>query len=255
MHTTPRKKWKKTGGWCRPPRLEFSRFCRVSFVFSSQTGHLLYLPHAVSSFLGFSGRPSRIKPWNPWNLQAPLLGFLRQARRVKLWSLWSLQAPLRKCWVIHIYIFCLFPFCLYYTCGDNKNYEIRTFPAHPNCTVGSAYGLAFSISHPTLGPLFAAGFSGRFILWFGNMWRDRHRRHLNGSMVASKNNPSVGTKLTWLCKSDVGAKFRWRLRAMRTWRGGGGGKTHRLILAFHFPTKWARTQLKWCRSGTETQPG
>ena len=79
MHTTPRKKWKKTGGWCRPPRLEFSRFCRVSFVFSSQTGRLLYLPHAVSSFLGFSGRPSRIKPWNPWNLQAPLLGFLRQA--------------------------------------------------------------------------------------------------------------------------------------------------------------------------------
>ena len=155
----------------------------------------------------------------------------------------------------HIY-FCLFPFCLYHTCGDNKNYEIRTFPAHPNCTVGSAYGLAFSISHPTLGPLFAAGFSGLFILWFGNMWRDRHRRHLNGSMVASKNNPSVGTKLTWLCKSDVGAKFRWRLRAMRTWRGvGGGRKTHRLILAFHFPTKWARTQLKWCRSGTETQPG
>ena len=46
----------------------------------------------------------------------------------------------------HIF-FCLFPFCLYYTCGDNKNYEIRTFPAHPNCTVGSAYGLAFSISH------------------------------------------------------------------------------------------------------------
>ena len=79
MHTTPRKKWKKTGGWCRPPRLEFSRFCRVSFVFSSQTGRLLYLPHAVSSFLGFSGRPSRIKPWNPWNLQAPLFGFLRQA--------------------------------------------------------------------------------------------------------------------------------------------------------------------------------
>ena len=73
------KNGKKQGAGADPHVLSFLGF--LKFPLSSRAKQAVFSIFLTLSQVSsvFSGRPSRIKPWSPWNLQAPLLGFLRQA--------------------------------------------------------------------------------------------------------------------------------------------------------------------------------